>query len=221
MFVDRAFTLKVRPDILVYFSCWLAVGWIRFSTCLLIALCGLLTPRVYNKPGWFLRGGFDLPSPGGGGSIFEDRLSNTVSMSWARNQTERLFKCSLLASCIAYSVHTAFFVLLMDSLCMTNYYQCWVQAGHEDSDRFVWKRVKNWSPVVSHPPPAQPRANPRSPTELMAGNPRRGAGLIGLMKDAFQPHQQALQPHQPAVVDKKMVEKCWKLMDKVLTVVFR
>uniref|UniRef100_A0A3B4FVQ0 E3 ubiquitin-protein ligase CBL n=1 Tax=Pundamilia nyererei TaxID=303518 RepID=A0A3B4FVQ0_9CICH len=52
----------------------------------------------------------------------------------------------------------------------------------------------------------------------MAGNPRRGAGLIGLMKDAFQPHQQALQPHQPAVVDKKMVEKCWKLMDKVLTV---
>lgn len=52
----------------------------------------------------------------------------------------------------------------------------------------------------------------------MAGNPRRGAGLIGLMKDAFQPHQQPLQPHQPAVVDKKMVEKCWKLMDKVLTV---
>uniref|UniRef100_A0A3P8NUF8 E3 ubiquitin-protein ligase CBL n=1 Tax=Astatotilapia calliptera TaxID=8154 RepID=A0A3P8NUF8_ASTCA len=50
----------------------------------------------------------------------------------------------------------------------------------------------------------------------MAGNPRRGAGLIGLMKDAFQPHQQALQPHQPAVVDKKMVEKCWKLMDKVV-----
>ncbi|XP_026010350.1 E3 ubiquitin-protein ligase CBL-like [Astatotilapia calliptera] len=43
----------------------------------------------------------------------------------------------------------------------------------------------------------------------MAGNPRRGAGLIGLMKDAFQ-------PHQPAVVDKKMVEKCWKLMDKVV-----
>lgn len=52
----------------------------------------------------------------------------------------------------------------------------------------------------------------------MAGNPRRGAGLINLMKDAFQPHQQPLQPHQPAVVDKKMVEKCWKLMDKVLTV---
>uniref|UniRef100_A0A665TJJ0 E3 ubiquitin-protein ligase CBL n=1 Tax=Echeneis naucrates TaxID=173247 RepID=A0A665TJJ0_ECHNA len=50
----------------------------------------------------------------------------------------------------------------------------------------------------------------------MAGNPRRGAGLIGLMKDAFQPHQQPLQPHQPAVVDKKMVEKCWKLMDKVV-----
>lgn len=50
----------------------------------------------------------------------------------------------------------------------------------------------------------------------MAGNPRRGAGLIGLMKDAFQPHQQPLQSHQPAVVDKKMVEKCWKLMDKVV-----
>ncbi|KAM7373935.1 hypothetical protein PAMP_006619 [Pampus punctatissimus] len=50
----------------------------------------------------------------------------------------------------------------------------------------------------------------------MAGNPRRGAGLIGLMKDAFQPHQQPLQPHQPAAVDKKMVEKCWKLMDKVV-----
>ncbi|KAM4620746.1 E3 ubiquitin-protein ligase CBL-like isoform 2-T2 [Polymixia lowei] len=50
----------------------------------------------------------------------------------------------------------------------------------------------------------------------MAGNPRRGAGLIGLMKDAFQPHQQPLQPHQPAVVDKKMVEKCWKFMDKVV-----
>ncbi|KAK5858192.1 hypothetical protein PBY51_002356 [Eleginops maclovinus] len=47
----------------------------------------------------------------------------------------------------------------------------------------------------------------------MAGNPRRGAGLIGLMKDAFQP-QQPLQ--QPAVVEKKMVEKCWKLMDKVV-----
>lgn len=50
----------------------------------------------------------------------------------------------------------------------------------------------------------------------MAGNPRRGAGLIGLMKDAFQPHQPPLQPHQAAVVDKKMVEKCWKLMDKVV-----
>ncbi|KAJ3589869.1 hypothetical protein NHX12_010710 [Muraenolepis orangiensis] len=50
----------------------------------------------------------------------------------------------------------------------------------------------------------------------MAGNPRRGAGLIGLMKDAFQPHQQPPQPHQPPVVDKKMVEKCWKLMDKVV-----
>uniref|UniRef100_A0A665TKJ8 E3 ubiquitin-protein ligase CBL n=1 Tax=Echeneis naucrates TaxID=173247 RepID=A0A665TKJ8_ECHNA len=49
-----------------------------------------------------------------------------------------------------------------------------------------------------------------------ASAPGRGAGLIGLMKDAFQPHQQPLQPHQPAVVDKKMVEKCWKLMDKVV-----
>lgn len=49
----------------------------------------------------------------------------------------------------------------------------------------------------------------------MAGYPRRGAGLIGLMKDAFQPHQQPPQPQQPAVVDRKMVEKCWKLMDKV------
>eukprot|EP00066_Takifugu_rubripes_P020285 XP_011609551.1 PREDICTED: E3 ubiquitin-protein ligase CBL-like [Takifugu rubripes] len=50
----------------------------------------------------------------------------------------------------------------------------------------------------------------------MAGYPRRGAGLIGLMKDAFQPHQQPPQPQQPAVVDRKMVEKCWKLMDKVV-----
>lgn len=53
----------------------------------------------------------------------------------------------------------------------------------------------------------------------MAGYPRRGAGLIGLMKDAFQPHQQPPQPQQPAVVDRKMVEKCWKLMDKVARVV--
>uniref|UniRef100_H3CY46 E3 ubiquitin-protein ligase CBL n=1 Tax=Tetraodon nigroviridis TaxID=99883 RepID=H3CY46_TETNG len=41
-------------------------------------------------------------------------------------------------------------------------------------------------------------------------------GLIGLMKDAFQPHQQPPQPQQPAAVDRKMVEKCWKLMDKVV-----
>lgn len=40
-------------------------------------------------------------------------------------------------------------------------------------------------------------------------------GLIGLMKDAFQPHHHHLGPHQPGTVDKKMVEKCWKLMDKV------
>ncbi|KAK2532786.1 Cbl [Columba guinea] len=41
-------------------------------------------------------------------------------------------------------------------------------------------------------------------------------GLIGLMKDAFQPHHHHLGPHQPGTVDKKMVEKCWKLMDKVV-----
>uniref|UniRef100_A0A8U8B0X7 E3 ubiquitin-protein ligase CBL n=1 Tax=Geospiza parvula TaxID=87175 RepID=A0A8U8B0X7_GEOPR len=41
-------------------------------------------------------------------------------------------------------------------------------------------------------------------------------GLIGLMKDAFQPHHHHLGPHQPGAVDKKMVEKCWKLMDKVV-----
>lgn len=43
-------------------------------------------------------------------------------------------------------------------------------------------------------------------------------GLIGLMKDAFQPHHHHhhhLSPHPPGTVDKKMVEKCWKLMDKV------
>lgn len=75
--------------------------------------------------------------------------------------------------------------------------------------------------VVPWLSPFSPGANPRLLAELMAGNPRRGAGLIGLMKDAFQPHQQPPQPHQPAVVDKKMVEKCWKLMDKVLTVSLR
>ncbi|XP_036115168.1 E3 ubiquitin-protein ligase CBL isoform X2 [Molossus molossus] len=42
-------------------------------------------------------------------------------------------------------------------------------------------------------------------------------GLIGLMKDAFQPHHHHhLSPHPPGAVDKKMVEKCWKLMDKVV-----
>jgi hypothetical protein len=43
-------------------------------------------------------------------------------------------------------------------------------------------------------------------------------GLIGLMKDAFQPHHHHhhhLSPHPPGTVDKKMVEKCWKLMDKI------
>uniref|UniRef100_A0A667YK05 E3 ubiquitin-protein ligase CBL n=1 Tax=Myripristis murdjan TaxID=586833 RepID=A0A667YK05_9TELE len=56
----------------------------------------------------------------------------------------------------------------------------------------------------------------RSSTLTPLGGDSQGAGLIGLMKDAFQPHQQPPQPHQPAVVDKKMVEKCWKLMDKVV-----
>ncbi|XP_043848402.1 E3 ubiquitin-protein ligase CBL [Dromiciops gliroides] len=66
----------------------------------------------------------------------------------------------------------------------------------------------------------------------MAGNVKKGAGagggggsggsgsggLIGLMKDAFQPHHHHhhLSPHPPGAVDKKMVEKCWKLMDKVV-----
>uniref|UniRef100_A0A8U8AQI7 E3 ubiquitin-protein ligase CBL n=1 Tax=Geospiza parvula TaxID=87175 RepID=A0A8U8AQI7_GEOPR len=45
---------------------------------------------------------------------------------------------------------------------------------------------------------------------------RGPGGLIGLMKDAFQPHHHHLGPHQPGAVDKKMVEKCWKLMDKVV-----
>lgn len=64
----------------------------------------------------------------------------------------------------------------------------------------------------------------------MAGNVKKNAGpgggggsggsgpggLIGLMKDAFQPHHHHhLGPHPPGAVDKKMVEKCWKLMDKV------
>ncbi|XP_036179910.1 E3 ubiquitin-protein ligase CBL isoform X5 [Myotis myotis] len=65
----------------------------------------------------------------------------------------------------------------------------------------------------------------------MAGNVKKNAGpgggggsggsgaggLIGLMKDAFQPHHHHhLGPHPPGAVDKKMVEKCWKLMDKVV-----
>lgn len=37
-----------------------------------------------------------------------------------------------------------------------------------------------------------------------------------MMKDAFQPHHHHLHSHhQPGAVDKKTVEKCWKLMDKV------
>ncbi|XP_060642936.2 E3 ubiquitin-protein ligase CBL [Anolis sagrei] len=52
----------------------------------------------------------------------------------------------------------------------------------------------------------------------MAAPVKKGpGGLIGLMKDAFQPHHHHhLGPHQPSTVDKKMVEKCWKLMDKVV-----
>uniref|UniRef100_A0A8I5ZWU2 E3 ubiquitin-protein ligase CBL n=2 Tax=Euarchontoglires TaxID=314146 RepID=A0A8I5ZWU2_RAT len=53
-----------------------------------------------------------------------------------------------------------------------------------------------------------------------SGSGGSGAGgLIGLMKDAFQPHHHHhhhLSPHPPCTVDKKMVEKCWKLMDKVV-----
>lgn len=67
-------------------------------------------------------------------------------------------------------------------------------------------------------------------SRAMAGNVKKGSGagggggsggsggLIGLMKDAFQPHHHHhhhLSPHPPGTVDKKMVEKCWKLMDKV------
>ncbi|XP_066565338.1 E3 ubiquitin-protein ligase CBL [Amia ocellicauda] len=51
----------------------------------------------------------------------------------------------------------------------------------------------------------------------MAGNLKKGGGLIGMMKDAFQPHHHHLHAHhQPGAVDKKTVEKCWKLMDKVV-----
>uniref|UniRef100_A0A2K5X071 E3 ubiquitin-protein ligase CBL n=1 Tax=Macaca fascicularis TaxID=9541 RepID=A0A2K5X071_MACFA len=52
------------------------------------------------------------------------------------------------------------------------------------------------------------------------GSGSGSGGLIGLMKDAFQPHHHHhhhhLSPHPPGTVDKKMVEKCWKLMDKVV-----
>nr|XP_023681956.1 E3 ubiquitin-protein ligase CBL-like isoform X1 [Paramormyrops kingsleyae] len=51
----------------------------------------------------------------------------------------------------------------------------------------------------------------------MAGNIKKSVGLIGMMKDAFQPHHHHLHSHhQPGAVDKKTVEKCWKLMDKVV-----
>ncbi|XP_043936986.1 E3 ubiquitin-protein ligase CBL [Protopterus annectens] len=49
----------------------------------------------------------------------------------------------------------------------------------------------------------------------MATNLKKG-GLIGLVKDAFQPHHLHPHHHQPGAVDKKTVEKCWKLMDKVV-----
>ncbi|XP_014350702.1 E3 ubiquitin-protein ligase CBL [Latimeria chalumnae] len=49
----------------------------------------------------------------------------------------------------------------------------------------------------------------------MAANTKKGGGLIGLVKDAFQPHHHHLH-HQPGTVDKKTVEKSWKLMDKVV-----
>lgn len=80
-------------------------------------------------------------------------------------------------------------------------------------------------------PAARPPRPPRPAPEAMAGNVKKNAGpgggggsggsgaggLIGLMKDAFQPHHHHhhLGPHPPGAVDKKMVEKCWKLMDKV------
>ncbi|KAG9265450.1 E3 ubiquitin-protein ligase CBL isoform X1 [Astyanax mexicanus] len=51
----------------------------------------------------------------------------------------------------------------------------------------------------------------------MSGNSKKGGGLIGMMKDAFQPHHHLHHSHhQPGAVDKKTVEKCWKLMDKVV-----
>ncbi|KAM9298997.1 E3 ubiquitin-protein ligase CBL [Gastrophryne carolinensis] len=57
----------------------------------------------------------------------------------------------------------------------------------------------------------------------MAANLRKGGGLIGLVKDAFQPHHHHHHHHHhqhptahPGAVDRKTVEKCWKLMDKVV-----
>ncbi|XP_053547331.1 E3 ubiquitin-protein ligase CBL [Bombina bombina] len=48
----------------------------------------------------------------------------------------------------------------------------------------------------------------------MATNLRKGGGFIGLVKDAFQPHHPQQGP--PGSVDRRSVEKCWKLMDKVV-----
>lgn len=73
------------------------------------------------------------------------------------------------------------------------------------------------SPVLSRaaaPVPDGPRG-PGVGAPMSAPLKKGPGGLIGLMKDAFQPHHHHLGPHQPGAVDKKMVEKCWKLMDKV------
>lgn len=75
-------------------------------------------------------------------------------------------------------------------------------------------------PPLSRPRSLSPLAGPGGGAAAccppMAAPLKKGpGGLIGLMKDAFQPHHHHLGPHQPGTVDKKMVEKCWKLMDKV------
>ncbi|XP_012822121.1 E3 ubiquitin-protein ligase CBL isoform X1 [Xenopus tropicalis] len=68
-------------------------------------------------------------------------------------------------------------------------------------------------PRVHQPQEFHPAA-PRS-LVTMATNLRKGGGLIGLVKDAFQPHHHH-PTAQPGAVDRKTVEKCWKLMDKVV-----
>lgn len=98
-------------------------------------------------------------------------------------------------------------------------------------------RLRAPAEAAGEAPPSRPAPFPRSrpsgapdPPLAMAGNVKKSSGaggggsggsgaggLIGLMKDAFQPHHHHhhLSPHPPCTVDKKMVEKCWKLMDKV------